>query len=121
AAPRSRLVVFEQPQAVPALRDAKLELVPVVAGDEAELPEEVAQPLPRSFPHAYGVAAPTARELVEQCAQLVEARTEQRAEAIERIALGVRALSTAASGLVHGASTSGVGGDARASRPRRRR
>src|SRR5207237_5328142 len=102
-------------------RDAKLELVPVVAGDEAQLAEEVAQPLPRPFPHAHGVTAPAAGELVEQRAQLVEARTEQGAEAIERIALRVRSLSTAASGLVHGASTSGAGGGARASRPRRRR
>src|SRR5207248_3278547 len=115
--PRSRVVVFEQPQAMLELRDAKLELVPVVAGDEAQLAEEIAQPLPRSFPHAHGVASPAARELVEQRAQLVEARTEQRPEAIERIAFGVGTVT----GLVHEASICGAGGGARASRPRRRR
>ena len=36
---------LEQPQPVLELRDAELELVPVVARDEAELAEEVAQPL----------------------------------------------------------------------------
>src|SRR2546421_12918392 len=103
------------------LRDTELELVPVVARDETELAEEVAQPLARAFAYAHGVTAPAAREFVEQRAELVEARAEHRSEAIERVALRVRALSAAATGLVHGASSVVAGAAVRASRPRRRR
>src|SRR5947199_10796284 len=102
------------------LRDAELQLVPIVARHEAQLAEEVAQPLARSLTDAHRVAAPAARELVEQRTELVEPRTENGTEAVERIAFRVRrALGTAVTGLVHGASTCAADGGAPASLPRR--
>src|SRR3954468_21263071 len=92
------------------LRDAELQLVPVVARHEAQLAEEVAKALPRSLADAHRISAPAARELVEERTELVQPRPEEGTEAVERIALGVRrALRRAVTGLVHEASTYGAG------------
>src|SRR5919198_1199688 len=94
------------------LRDAQLQLVPVRARDEAEVVRELLELAPRALPDAHGVAAPARAEIVEQRAELVEPRPEQRHEPVERI---LRAIS-----LGHADAPSGAAGAARAW-PRSRR
>src|SRR5215831_15485039 len=101
------------------LRDTELELVPIVAGDEAELTEEIAQAVPRPFADAKGVAPPAARELVEQRTELVDPRSEEGAKPVEGVAVGVRPVGRAANALVHAASSGGAAAGALAWRPRR--
>src|SRR5579884_3808391 len=113
---RTRVRVFEQPQAVLELCDAELELVPLVARDEAELARDVADAVPRPLPHAQRVAAPARRHVLEQRPRLVEARAEQREEPLEPVALGAGAVT----GGAHVASTGAAGAGARASPPGRR-
>src|SRR4051794_28841128 len=75
---RDRLVgaPLEQVQPVLDLRDAELELVPVVLRHEAELAEDVAQPLPRALTDPQRVAAPARGRVAEQGADLVDARAD---------------------------------------------
>src|SRR4051794_18039801 len=94
------------------LRDAKLELLPLVARDEAELAGDLLHTPLRALPHADRVAAPPRAEVVEERANLVEPRPEQLDQALQ-----IRR----ATGRAHAAVTSGAGGAVRAWRQRRRR
>src|SRR5207248_8987206 len=98
------------------LRNTQLQLVPIRTRDEAEVAREILELAPRALPRAHGVAAPTRAQIVEQRPQLVEPRSEQRHEPVERI---LRAIS-----LGHAGGPCGAAGAARAlprSRRRRRR
>src|SRR5436305_12382618 len=67
-----RSLAFEQPEPVLELRHPELELVPLLAGDEAELAREILDAPPRALADADRVTAPARRELVAERAQLVE-------------------------------------------------
>src|SRR4051794_26695511 len=62
---------FEQPQAVLELGEAELELLELVAGDEAELPGEGGDALPRPLAEPGRVAAPACERVLEQLPRLV--------------------------------------------------
>src|SRR5437764_753985 len=57
--------VFEQAEPVLDLRDAQLELVPLLACDEAEILGDVLHAAFRPLPHTHCVAAPAGRHVVE--------------------------------------------------------
>ena len=92
------------------LRETEIELVPVVTRDDPQVAEQVVQSRTRSLADTDRVATPPTRDLLEQGAKIVEARSEQRPDAVDRVGLAV------ASGLVHGASSVAAGAVARASR-----
>src|SRR3954447_2879463 len=94
------------------LRDAKLELFPLLARHEPELACDVLDAPFRPLPHADRVAAPPGAEVVEERADLVEPRPEQLDQPFE---IG------GATGRAHAAVTCGVDGGARAWQQRRRR
>src|SRR4051812_39998378 len=64
---------FDEPQAVLELRGAELELVHLVARDEAELPGDTGEALPRPLADASRVAAPARDRVFEQLPCLVPA------------------------------------------------
>ena len=115
---------LEQAQPVLDLGDAELELVPVVAGDEAEFAEDVAQPVPRALAHAQRVAAPARGGVAEQRAHLVDPRADEREQPLEiAIERSPRTLwcrspgsAPAVTGLVHAASSFCAGAAVPASR-----
>src|SRR3989442_10375722 len=106
------MAVFEQANAVLELRNAKLQLVPVLARHEPELAGEVLDAPPRALPPAHRIAAPAGREVIGQGAQLVEPRSEDRDQALVGLAV--------ASGLCHAGATSGAGGAVLSLLPSRR-
>src|SRR5438552_1884245 len=94
------------------LGDPELELVPVAARDEAELAEEVGEPLPRRLAYAQRVAAPARRRVVDERPRLLHAETDRGEDTVDGIRL------VAVSG-VHAASPDGAACGARASPPAR--
>src|SRR5919201_6207844 len=98
------------------LRDAELQLVPVLARDEAELPEQVAQPVPPALADPQRVAAPARGRLVEERARLVQAHAEQRDDPRDGVALRL-----AVTWRVHAGGSCAAAGGVRAWRRARRR
>src|SRR5438067_4956553 len=95
------------------LRDAQLQVVPLLARHEAELSCKILDATARSLAHSDGVAAPARRELLAERAQLVEPRAEDRDQALERVAF--------VSGLCHAGASSAAAAATRVWRLRRRR
>jgi len=74
------------------LRDAEVELVPLLPRDETDVAEEVVQAAPGALADADAVAAPAAGDLVDQRAQLVDARADEPQKPLQRVLLAVRRL-----------------------------
>ena len=78
--------VLDEAKPVLELRDPELELLEVVARDEAELAKSPARPAPARSLDPHGVAAPAARSLLDQLARLVAAHPAALGELVgERV------------------------------------
>src|SRR5258708_23585638 len=68
------------------LGDAKLEVIPVLARHEAELVEDVVQPVAGALGEPKRVASPARRCALEQRTGLVDAQADEREHSLERLA-----------------------------------
>src|SRR6185437_4327692 len=89
AAERLRLRL-DEPEPVLELGDAELELVPLVARDEAELVQDAVQRRARLLPHTHRVAAPARGRLVDPAAHLVAAHSTASREGIRQLVCTLR-------------------------------
>src|SRR5215213_5005284 len=131
----AELLLLEEPQTVLELRGPELELLELAAGDEAELAERAGQRDARPLPDTLRVAAPARREVSDQLPGLVGAHASAPGELFDELldALacqrhcayrgqreplgGIAQRRSAASGLVHEASSAAAVAGGRASTP----